>query len=53
MSYIVVDVESDGPSPWNRSIVCFGAVLVSDQTKTFYGQMRPINDEFFPSENEW
>ena len=46
MSYIVVDVESDGPTPWNRSMVCFGAVLVNDQTKTFYGQTRPINIEF-------
>lgn len=46
MSYIVVDVESDGPSPWNRSMVCFGAVLVNEQTKTFYGQTRPINIEF-------
>lgn len=46
MSYIVVDVESDGSSPWNRSMVCFGAVLVNEQTKTFYGQTRPINIEF-------
>lgn len=48
MSYIVIDVESDGPSPYNRSMICFGAVLVSDQTKTFYGQTRPINDEYEP-----
>ena len=48
MAYISIDVESDGPSPFNRSMVCFGAVLVKDQTKTFYGQTRPINDEFEP-----
>jgi len=47
--YIVLDVESDGPSPANRSMVCFGAVLVNDQTKTFYGETRPISDEFEPS----
>jgi hypothetical protein len=28
MSYIMVDVESDGPIPGGYSIVCFGAVLV-------------------------
>lgn len=44
MSYIVVDVESDNQSPANGSIVCFGAVLVSDPTKTFYGQIRPITN---------
>lgn len=46
--YVVIDVESDGPSPFNRSMICFGAVLVKDQTKTFYGQTRPINDEYEP-----
>lgn len=48
-SYFVIDVESDGPSPWNRSMVCFGAVLVKDHTKTFYGQTKPISNEFEPS----
>jgi hypothetical protein len=42
MSYIVVDVESDDQSPAIGNMVCFGAVLVSDMTKTFYGQTRPI-----------
>ena len=46
MSYIVVDVESDGPSPAKHSMVCFGAVLVSDTTKAFYGQTKPISDEY-------
>ena len=48
MSYIVVDIESDGPSPARHSMVCFGAVLVSDRTKTFYGQTKPISDEYIP-----
>lgn len=48
MSYIVVDVESDGPSPANHSMVCFGAVLVCDTTKTFYGQTKPISDKYIP-----
>ena len=48
MSYIVVDVESDGPSPANYSMVCFGAVLVKDMDKTFYSKTWPINDEYIP-----
>ena len=44
MSYIVLDVESDNRCPANGSMVCFGAVLVSDTTKTFYGKTRPITD---------
>lgn len=48
MSYFVIDVESDGPSPHNRSMVCFGAVLVNDQTKTFYGETKPISEEYEP-----
>ena len=42
MSYIVVDVESDDQSPATGSMVCFGAVLVSDLSKTFYGRTAPI-----------
>lgn len=29
-------------------MVSFGAVLVSDQTKTFYGKVRPIKEKFNP-----
>lgn len=48
MSYIVVDVESDDQSPAIGSMVCFGAVLVNDTTKTFYGQTKPIIDTWNP-----
>jgi len=48
MSYIVVDVEADGPSPFNGSMVSFGAVLVSDTGKTFFGQTKPILDIYNP-----
>jgi len=49
MSYIVVDVESDGPIQGRNSIVCFGAVVVEPSlSKTFYGKIRPISDEFKP-----
>ena len=49
MSYIVVDVESDGSIPNLYSMVCFGAVIVEPSlTKTFYGKTKPISDLFIP-----
>jgi hypothetical protein len=49
MSYIVVDVESDGPIPPKYSMVCFGAVIVEPSLKkTFYGKTRPISDLWKP-----
>jgi hypothetical protein len=47
MSWIVVDVESDGPVPPKYSLVSFGAVIVEPSlSKTFYGQIKPISPEF-------
>ena len=47
MSFIIVDVESDGPIPAEFSMVCFGAVLFDDHLDTsFYGKTRPISDRF-------
>ena len=49
MSYIVVDIESDGPIPAEFSMVCFGAVIFDDLLdKTFYGRTRPVSDRFVP-----
>lgn len=49
MSYIVVDIESDGPIPGDYSMISFGAVLVNEKLdKTFYGQLKPISDRFDP-----
>lgn len=44
MSYFVVDVEADGPCPSLYSMVCFGAVLVTEQApmKTFYARLQPL-----------
>jgi hypothetical protein len=43
MSYVIVDVESDGPIPAEFSMVCFGAVVFDDQLdKTFTPDLRPI-----------
>ena len=45
----MVDVESDGPIPGDYSMISFGAVIVeSGLERTFYGQLRPISDEWIP-----
>jgi hypothetical protein len=49
MSYIMVDVESDGPIPGDFSMVCFGAVVVEPGLdRTFYGRLKPISDRWIP-----
>jgi hypothetical protein len=49
MSFIIVDVEADGPIPAEYSMVCLGAVVFDDALdKSFYGQTRPISDRFVP-----
>ena len=49
MSYIMVDIESDGPIPGDYSMICFGAVVVEEGLElTFYGQLRPISERFIP-----
>ena len=49
MSYIMVDIESDGPIPGDYSMICFGAVVVeAGLERTFYGRLRPISEKFIP-----
>lgn len=49
MSYIMVDVEADGPIPSEYSMVCFGAVVVEPSLeRTFYRKLRPITDRWMP-----
>lgn len=49
MSYIVVDIESDGEIPRLYSMVCFGAIVVEPSlSKTFYGQTEPISQKYKP-----
>jgi len=49
MSYIMVDIESDGPIPGDYSMICFGAVVVEKGLeRTFYGQLKPISEKFIP-----
>ena len=49
MSYVMVDVEADGPIPVDFSMISFGAVVVEPTlNRTFYGQLRPISDRWIP-----
>jgi len=44
MTYIMVDVEADGPIPGDYSMVCFGAIVVEPSLdRTFYGRLKPIS----------
>jgi len=47
MSYIVVDVEADGPIPYKYSMICFGAVVLEPSlNKTFYGKVKPVSETY-------
>ncbi len=49
MSFIMVDIESDGPIPHDYSMICFGAIVVEPSlSKTFYGQLKPISENWIP-----
>src|SRR4051794_12418921 len=49
MSFVMVDVESDGPIPGDYSMICFGAVVVEETLdKTFYARLRPISNDWIP-----
>ena len=49
MSYVMVDVESEGPIPGGYSMISFGAVLVTPALdQTFYGVLRLISDKWIP-----
>ena len=49
MSYVMVDIESDGPIPGDYSMVSLGAVIVEPSlSRTFHGQLRPISERWIP-----
>ena len=53
MSWIMVDIEADGPIPGDYSMVCFGAVVVEPSlSKTFYGKTKPISEKWMPEKLE-
>src|SRR5262245_55453050 len=45
----MVDIEADGPSPGDYSMVCFGAIIVEPKLERWvYGQLRPISEKWIP-----
>lgn len=47
MSWIMVDVEADGPIAGDYSMVALGAVKVEPQlTNQFYAELHPISDHY-------
>lgn len=47
MSYVMVDIEADGPIPGDYSMISLGAVIVEPSpSKTFYGKLKPISDNW-------
>lgn len=49
MTWIMVDVETDGPIPGDYSLIEIGAVVMDKQLdKTFFAQLKPISEKFNP-----
>ena len=50
MTYVMVDIEADGPIPGDYSMISLGAVIVEERLgRTFYGQFCPISDTWVPA----
>jgi DNA polymerase III alpha subunit (gram-positive type) len=46
-TFVMVDVEADGPAPGIFSMVALGAVIVEPGLqRTFYGKLKPISDQY-------
>jgi len=49
MSFIMVDIEANGPIPGDYSMISFGAIVVeSSLSRIFHGQLRPISEKWVP-----
>lgn len=49
MSYVMVDIEADGPIPGDYSMVSLGAVIVEPGlARSFHGELRPISERWVP-----
>lgn len=46
--YISVDVETSGSIPGEFSMLSLGACVVENTNKTFYVELKPLNDNFNP-----
>ena len=49
MTYIMVDVETDGAIPSDYSMISLGAVVVEKSlNRTFYAELKPISEKYIP-----
>ena len=49
MTWVMVDVEADGPIPGDYSMIALGAVIVEPGLeRTFKGLLRPISAQWVP-----
>jgi len=49
MTYVMVDVEADGPAPSDYSMIVLGAIIVEPALdRTFYGKLKPVSDKWIP-----
>ncbi|MGN6105786.1 MAG: exonuclease [Kofleriaceae bacterium] len=50
MTYIMVDIEADGPIPGDYSMISFAAIVVEPALdRTFEAQLRPISERWVPA----
>lgn len=45
-AFISVDVETAGPNPGDYSLLTIGACTVAEPQRTFYAELRPVNNRF-------
>ena len=49
MTYVMVDVEADGPIPGDHSMIALGAVIVeAGLARRFSARLKPISDTWIP-----
>lgn len=49
MTWVMVDVEADGPIPGDYSMISFGAVIVEPELKRrFSARLKPISERWIP-----
>ncbi|RPI28234.1 MAG: 3'-5' exonuclease [Chloroflexota bacterium] len=50
--YVSVDVETAGPNPGQYSLLSIGACLVYEPERTFYVELKPVNEAMLPEAAE-
>ncbi len=50
MTYVMVDVEADGPAPGDYSMIALGAIIVEEALdRSFYRRLKPVSDNWMPA----